>query len=156
MAPRSACTCIFRIYERHLFTCQDIHKCSLYQDAMPSLCSKGELQSCIADVWHCLSVNKIIRLFFYKWYLMYLPSVLGQNKRFWPRSDPADLGIRSACTQLTTYPVVFTLWKQAYSNITVNFTTKKWKFSDKDLKFFIFCSKHRLWVLIRNASVRHF
>ena len=33
-----------------------------------------------------------------------------------------------------------------------NFTSKNWKFSDKF--FLYFCSKHRLWVLVRTASAR--
>ena len=38
-----------------------------------------------------------------------------------------------------------------------NFTSKNWKFSDKNLWYFSnFCSKHRLWVLIRTASARRF
>ena len=38
-----------------------------------------------------------------------------------------------------------------------NFTSKNWKFSDKKLWYFsYFCSKHRLWVLVRTASVRRF
>ena len=37
------------------------------------------------------------------------------------------------------------------------FTTKKWKFSDKKFWYFsCFCSKHRLWVLVRTASKRRF
>ena len=36
-------------------------------------------------------------------------------------------------------------------------TTKKWKFSDKKTDIFsYFCSKHRLWVLVRTASSRRF
>ena len=46
-----------------------------------------------------------------------------------------------------------TFWKYAYSNKFKNFTIKNWKFSDKNLKYFsYFCSKHRLWVLVRTAS----
>ena len=42
-------------------------------------------------------------------------------------------------------------------NYTENFTTKKWKFSDKKYGYFsYFCSKHRLWVLVRTASTRRF
>ena len=38
-----------------------------------------------------------------------------------------------------------------------NFTTKKWKFSDKNFWYFwYFCSKHRFWVLVRTASARQF
>ena len=34
-----------------------------------------------------------------------------------------------------------------------NFTSKNWKFSHKKLRYFSnFCSKHRLWVLVRTAS----
>ena len=36
---------------------------------------------------------------------------------------------------------------------TENFTTKKWKFSDKKILYFTyFWSKHRLWVLVRTVS----
>ena len=38
-----------------------------------------------------------------------------------------------------------------------NFTSKNWKFSDEKLWYFsYFCSKHRLWVLVRTASPRRF
>ena len=38
-----------------------------------------------------------------------------------------------------------------------NFTSKNWKFSDRKLLYFsYFCSKHRLWVLVRTASPRRF
>ena len=38
-----------------------------------------------------------------------------------------------------------------------NLTTNKRKFSDKKFRYFsYFCSKHRLWVLVRTASVRRF
>ena len=38
-----------------------------------------------------------------------------------------------------------------------NFTSKNWKFSDNKLWYFsYFCSKHRLWVLVRTASMRRF
>ena len=53
-------------------------------------------------------------------------------------------------------------FEQKYETITKtrlfkyieNFTSKNWKFSDKKFwYFFYFCSKHRLWVLVRTASV---
>ena len=38
-----------------------------------------------------------------------------------------------------------------------NFTTKNLKFSDKNSDIFsYFCSEHRLWVLVRTASLRRF
>ena len=38
-----------------------------------------------------------------------------------------------------------------------NCTIKKWKFSDKKSWYFShFCSKHRLWLLVRTASMRRF
>ena len=38
-----------------------------------------------------------------------------------------------------------------------NFSSKNWKFSDKKLWYFsYFCSKHRLWVLVRTALARRF
>ena len=40
---------------------------------------------------------------------------------------------------------------------TENFPTKKWKFLGKKFWYFsYFCSKHRLWVLVRTASTRQF
>ena len=40
---------------------------------------------------------------------------------------------------------------------TENFTSKNLKFSDKKIWYFSnFCSKHRLWVLVRTASARRF
>ena len=50
-----------------------------------------------------------------------------------------------------------TLRKHAYSNILKISPPKNWKFSDKknsEFFFHIFCSKHRLWVLVRTASAR--
>ena len=38
--------------------------------------------------------------------------------------------------------------------ITENFTTTKWQISDKKFWYFsYFCSKHRLWILVRTASL---
>ena len=38
-----------------------------------------------------------------------------------------------------------------------NFISENWKFSDKNSDIFShFCSKHRLWVLVRTASARRF
>ena len=46
--------------------------------------------------------------------------------------------------------------KHAYSNTEMyieNFPSKNWKFSDNKLWYFsYFCSKHRLWVLVRTAA----
>ena len=61
-------------------------------------------------------------------------------------------------SQVVFLPTV-PLRKHAYSNIQCieNFTTKNWKFSDKNSDIFsYFCSKHRLWVLVRTASLRRF
>ena len=50
-----------------------------------------------------------------------------------------------------------TIMKTCLFKYTENFTIKKWKFSDKKFRYFsYFCSKHRLWVLIRTASLRQF
>ena len=46
-----------------------------------------------------------------------------------------------------------TITKTCLFKYIENFTTKKWKFSDKKYWYFsYFCSKHRLWVLVRTAS----
>ena len=51
-----------------------------------------------------------------------------------------------------------TLRKHAYSNILRILQSKKGKFSDKKKSdiFSYFCSKHRLWVLVRTTSARQF
>ena len=51
----------------------------------------------------------------------------------------------------------FSLRKHAYSNILKILPPKNEKFSDKEICCFsYFCSKHRLWVLVRTASTRRF
>ena len=43
----------------------------------------------------------------------------------------------------------FIITKTRLFNYIGNFTTKKWKFSDKKFWYFsYFCTKHRLWVLV--------
>ena len=52
---------------------------------------------------------------------------------------------------------LFALRKQAYSNTPKILRQNKWKFSDKKFWYFsYFYSKHRLWVLVRTASMRRF
>ena len=49
------------------------------------------------------------------------------------------------------------LQKQAYSNILKMLPPKNENFQIKNLDIFsYFCSKHRLWVLVRTASARRF
>ena len=67
--------------------------------------------------------------------------------------------------------VAIDIMKTSLFKYTENFTTKKWKCSDKNSDIFhisaqkhrlwVFvrtasCSKHRLWILIRTASMRQF
>ena len=50
-----------------------------------------------------------------------------------------------------------TITKTCLFKYTENFSTQKWKFSDKKFWYFsYFCSKHRLWVLVRTASTMRF
>ena len=51
---------------------------------------------------------------------------------------------------------IFCIMKTSLFKYTENFTTKKWKFSDKNSDIFIFLSKHKLWVLVRTALLRQF
>ena len=52
---------------------------------------------------------------------------------------------------------LWSLRKHAYSNILKILPSKKGKFSDKNSDIFsYFCSKHRLWVLVRTALTRWF
>ena len=51
----------------------------------------------------------------------------------------------------------FTIMKTLQFKYIENFTTKNWKFSDKNSDIFVyFCSKHRLWELVGTASARRF
>ena len=53
--------------------------------------------------------------------------------------------------------IVVTITKTHLFKYIENFTSKNWKFSDKKLLYFsYFCSKYRLWVLVRTASARRF
>ena len=55
------------------------------------------------------------------------------------------------------YPSYLGITKTRLFKYVENFTSKNWKFSDKKLWYFsYFCSKHRLWVLVRTASARRF
>ena len=62
------------------------------------------------------------------------------------------------CQQSKNFGQTFThITKTCLFKYTENFTTKKWKFSDKKFWYFShFCSKHRLWVLVWAASARRF
>ena len=52
---------------------------------------------------------------------------------------------------------VFTITKTRLFKYIENFTSKNWKFTNKKLIYFsYFCSKYRLWVLVRTASARRF
>ena len=61
---------------------------------------------------------------------------------------------------LLVLPLIFHclgITKTCLFKYTENFPTKNWKFSDKKYWYFsYFCSKHRLWVLVRTASPRRF
>ena len=53
--------------------------------------------------------------------------------------------------------VLWTLEKTCLFKYTENFTTKNENFQRKNSDIFsYFCSKHRLWVLVRTASTRRF
>ena len=53
---------------------------------------------------------------------------------------------------------IYTITKTRLFKYIENFTSKNWKFSDKKKLWYFsyFCSKHRLWVLVRTASARRF
>ena len=52
---------------------------------------------------------------------------------------------------------IIPITKTCLFKYTENFSTKKLKFSEKKFWYFsYFCSKHRLWVLVRTASTRRF
>ena len=56
-----------------------------------------------------------------------------------------------------TIYVIILHYENASIQFTENFTTKNRKFSDKKFRHFsYFCSKYRLWILVRTASPRRF
>ena len=83
---------------------------------------------------------------------------------FWLMGDLATSSLFSYDYQYETDNHGFS-WTKANGHITKtrlfkyieNFISKNWKFSDKKLWYFsYFCSKHRLWVLVRTTSPRRF
>ena len=72
----------------------------------------------------------------------------------------ADWQIWSILTKLSAHHMIvtgFIITKTRLFKYTENFTTKKWRFSDKKFWYFpYFCSKHRLCVLFRTTSSRWF
>ena len=75
------------------------------------------------------------------------------NNRGW-RISPESLSIDGHVflmiwLQIAIKPIT----KTRLFKYTENFTTKKWRFSDKKFWYFsYFCSKHTLWLLVRTAS----
>ena len=70
---------------------------------------------------------------------------------------PINARIRRPCQRCWLNMFQPTLRKHAYSNILKILPPKKWKISDKKFWYFsYFCSKHKLWVLVRTASTRRF
>ena len=60
-------------------------------------------------------------------------------------------------TNMFSWRIKITLQKQAYSNILKILPPKNENFQIKNSDIFsYFCSKNRLWVLVRTASVRRF
>ena len=74
-------------------------------------------------------------------YTLYLLSISSPSSNRYPRTH-----------------LLLPSWKHAYSNILkILQPKKKRKFSDKKFWYFsYFCTKHRLWVLVRTASMRQF
>ena len=113
-------------FNKLMYGINTIIKCGTWQPV------KFQLVSC--------SWNKMI---FYRISELMLPTLIqGYDKKsfhFWSRSKTRDC--RSRCHIQVSQQIY---WK---------FTTKNWKFSDKKFWYFsYFCSKHRLWVLVRTAS----
>ena len=116
----------------------------------------------------CHSLGKFSRRFVF----LCLP----ENKLrhlLWTLSLIATIAATGIHAKITRYSLVFadnlrvchcprsTLWKiitkTRLFKDTKTFTTKNWKFSDKNSDIFsYFCSKHRLWVLVRTISARRF
>ena len=79
--------------------------------------------------------------------------------------EPWEISVEIAVEQTNTFliHIIFLVAGCLYITRTrlfkyiENFTSKNWKFSDKKLWYVsYFCIKHRLWVLVRTASVRRF
>ena len=66
-------------------------------------------------------------------------------------------GIRRPCSVIGGCSGTSSITKTRLFKSIENFTTKNCKFSDKNSDILLhFCSKHRLWVLVRTASARRF
>ena len=69
----------------------------------------------------------------------------------------AAMGHRPVKVVMVEESTWLTLGKHAYSNTLKILLPKNGNFSDKKFWYFsYFCSKHRLWVLIRTSSLRRF
>ena len=75
-----------------------------------------------------------------------------------PRTSGLNGGLQWSCEIEVSHmskELISSLQKHAYSNILKILPPKNEKFSDKKFSYFsYFCSKHRLWVLVRTASTR--
>ena len=78
----------------------------------------------------------------------------------WFDLHPELIHCLCACTRLSyclKHLIFLPLQKLAYSNVWKISPPKNWNYSDKELWYFsYFCSKHRLWVIVRTALVRRF
>ena len=111
-----------------------------------------------ASLFNCTTVGRSFDL-------LTVPSSIC-SRWFTPVFQCLCLGPSMSCSWFSCILASARHWAQCFvSSITKtrlfkyieNFTTKNWKFSDKKtLIFSYFCSKHRLWVLVRTASARRF
>ena len=75
----------------------------------------------------------------------------------WPVSQQENMSFKNKTESKIPVGKIETIMKTRLFKYIENITAKNWKFSDKKLWYFsYFCSKHRLWVLVRTASLRRF
>ena len=128
----------------------------LQSDGASNWATEAGTQVCTYTVCNNVHVSYNIRLLYlYLWIYSHV-DIFYMSLR-----APFDIRKRSNIHQYqfnkNILSVIFTLRKQVYLNILKILPPKKWKCSDKNSDIFsIFCSKHKLWVLVRTASARRF
>ena len=113
----------------------------------------------------CISVCKAMNFPEFSWFYFKNPEFLNAlqvfGNNFFPISEKIHvIAFSSYIAEISTQNTMFLLpdyvsyiTKIGLFKCTENFTTKKWKFSDKNFWYFSYSfSKHRLWVLVRTAS----
>ena len=98
--------------------------------------------------------------FFFFFFFVACPGAFRQSRKYnWCATFENDPYVTKPqrSLRIPTHSPGLSITKTSLFKYTENFTTKKWKLTDKKIWYFShFCSKHRLWVLVRTALMRRF